>query len=299
MVYLKDIINRLYNRFTLQRWNVGFIPETIDEILEGKPITMNICKHNYKDRWFADPFILDVTDDIVYLLVEELYNKWGKGRISKLTIDRKANCILLVEPILQIESHLSFPAIQRVGGNKIYIYPENAKGEGLPMYEYCHRSNNIELVRVISTRPLADAIITNVLGEETMFATEIPSHNGNCLNQYRILDSDVEKIAQYVFPGNIARNAGDWLKYDGKIYRPAQDCNKQYGGAVVLQEVENVNGSLRFNDIRRIKSSNCRYTTGCHTFNHYKGVTVVDVHGYVYPILGWLFKTFTPKCLLK
>ena len=299
MNILKSLVQRAYLKFTAQRWNVGFIKEDIESILSGKPIHLKICQHEYNDRWFADPFILDVNDDYIYLLVEELYNKWGKGRITKLSVNRHTNHIDLVEPILQLDSHLSFPAILRTGGDIIQIYPENAKGYGLALYEYDQRSNNLEFIKVISQKPLADAIITGVLGETKMFATEVPTHNGNVLNQYSIEENDIVMNGQICFSSNIARNAGDWFKHNGKVYRPAQDCNECYGAAVILQEVVKENEQLTFHDVRRIKSTSWKYITGLHTFNHYKGITVIDVHGYRNPVLGWLFKTLTPKWLLK
>ena len=146
---------------------------------------------------------------------------------------------------------------------------------------------------------MADAIITDAFGEEELYATEIPTHNGNMLNRYSIKGNEITLNGQYCFSGNIARNAGDWFKHEGIVYRPAQDCNDCYGSAVILQEVKNDNSELEFIDVRRIKSTNWKYITGCHTFNHYKGVTVIDVHGYCHPIIGWLFYNFTPKWLLK
>ena len=297
MNLIKSFIKRAYMKFTVQEWNVGFISEDLDDIIGGAPLKMRICRHNYRDRWFADPFILDVNDKYIYLLVEELYNKWGKGRITKLTIERNSNRIVLVEPILQLNSHLSFPAILRTG-DSIFIYPENAKGYGLALYSYDHRLNDVEFVKVISSKPLADAVITEILGEKEIFATEIPTHNGNTLNQYSIGDSELSLKRQHIFSSNIARNAGDWFSLNGTTYRPAQDCNNCYGEAVILQRVTKNNGKLEFSDVRRIKSTSWKYSTGCHTFNHYKGITVVDVHGYAYPILGRLFESFTPKSLL-
>ena len=76
-----------------------------------------------KDRWFADPFILDVTDEHIYVLVEELEHTTDKGRIAKLTIDRSTYDVLEVKIILELPEHLSFPAIYR-DGNDIYISGE-------------------------------------------------------------------------------------------------------------------------------------------------------------------------------
>ena len=293
-----SLYKRAYLRYTQQKWNIGFIRESIDDIVTDKAITIQICNHSYKDSWFADPFILEVTESKIYLLVEELYSKLGRGRISRLTVDRITNCITKVEPLIQLDSHLSFPAIRRAGDD-IFIYPENGRGLGLATYKYSFKNNKCRFIKIISSKPLADAIITDVLGKEEMYATEIPTHNGNVLNRYSIEENEIVMNAQFCFSSNIARNAGDWFMHDGKVYRPAQDCNECYGAAVILQEVVKNNDNLKFHDVRRIKSTSWKYITGLHTLNHYKGITVIDVHGYRYPILGWLFKTLTPKWFLK
>ena len=119
MKSLRSIARQAYMKATEQRWNIGFIYESLDKILLGAPISIKVVKHNYKDGWFADPFILDVDENYICLLVEELYYPTGKGRISKLTIQRKNNRLLKVEPILQLSSHLSFPAIKSRSGESI------------------------------------------------------------------------------------------------------------------------------------------------------------------------------------
>src|SRR5574344_1914204 len=80
---IKDIVKSLSD----ERWNIGFISNDLNSIMLGEPIKVNWLKHYYKDSWFADPFILDVTDEEIIVLVEEWYKPIKRGRISKLTID--------------------------------------------------------------------------------------------------------------------------------------------------------------------------------------------------------------------
>ena len=54
-------------------WNIGFVENTLDGVINGEPLKIKWLNHECKDRWFADPFILDVTDDKIYVLVEEYY----------------------------------------------------------------------------------------------------------------------------------------------------------------------------------------------------------------------------------
>lgn len=279
-----NIIRSICNKLSAGCWTLGFIEEPLEDILGGKPININYLSHNYNDRWFADPWILEVNDKIIRVLVEEFTYKEHCGYISMLEIDRSNYKLLNSKIILKLSTHLSFPAILRENGN-IYIYPENADGEGLGLYEI-ETNGNCRHIRTLSKEKLADAIITKVFGEWLMFSTHIPTHNGNELSIHKI---DIENgstryIGKQSFESNIARNAGEWFCFNNKVYRPAQDCNGSYGKAVILQEVSRKeNGSFVFTDIRRLTSSLTRYNTGLHTFNQLNGLSVIDVHGYRYP----------------
>ena len=115
-------------------WNIGFVENTLDGVIAGEPLKIRWLNHKCKDRWFADPFILDVTEDKIYVLVEEYYYPHKRGRLAMLTIDRASNTLLKADTILELDSHLSFPAIIRRDG-KILVYPENFKGGGQKLYE--------------------------------------------------------------------------------------------------------------------------------------------------------------------
>lgn len=283
-----SIKESLRTYLTGQKWTLGFIEESIDNVVKGEIINIHYLKGQPTDRWFADPFILDINSETITLLVEEYLYSTRLGRIAKLTIKKKDYCLIRNETILELDSHLSFPAILR-DSDRIYIYPENAHGKGLALYEYSSKTGKCSYVKTITDLPLADAIITNLFGENLLFSTQIPTHNGKVLTIYRMSQDHPQKIKECVFPSNTARNAGDWFKVGGDIYRPAQDCNEGYGMAVILQKVYKQSDNFVFEDKVRIVSSHPLFTTGCHTFNYYNGLAVIDVHGYINPRVAKLY----------
>lgn len=100
-------------KLTDERWNVGFIQNSTEDIINGSAVDVKWIIHKYKDSWFADPFVLDVTEKEITLLVEEFYKPINRGRISKLTVDRKTYILLRCDVILELPTHLSFPLIIR------------------------------------------------------------------------------------------------------------------------------------------------------------------------------------------
>lgn len=266
------------------KWTIGFIETDLNSILSGKALNIHWIQHSYIDRWFADPFILDVTESEIILLCEEYYYPIKRGRIAKLVIDKKTWKLKNSQVVLELDTHLSFPAIFRKG-DEVYIYPENSKNSALTSYYYDVQHNKCIKCDDLIDEPLTDAIITELFGEKLLFSTKIPVQNKNILDVYHWKDNKYAKSSSVLFSDNIARNAGDFFKIDGGIYRPAQDCNKVYGGAVILQKVTK-DTEFKFVDIRRIESDNSQYNVGCHTFNHYKGYTVIDAQGYKFPFIA-------------
>ena len=272
-------------------WSIGFLENTIEEVVEGKPLALRRVHNPYRDRWWADPFILDVTDELIIILVEEVfYKETETGHITKLTINRQTYDVVSTEKVLSLETHLSFPCILRYNG-KIYIYPENEQSGNLSIYEYDYKNNMIEKVAVICDERLADAIIFTHNGENFMTATKPPYSNGNLLEIYKY-DKEKKKFlphSQYTFEENIARNAGNFFECNGKIYRPAQECNKKYGHAISIQKIGfNQNDGFSFHEIRRILPFDKKFPIGTHTLNMYKGVIVIDHYKYQYAFSPFL-----------
>ncbi len=118
-------------------------------------------------------------------------------------------------------------------------------------------------------------------GESEEFQVSSSKSQECGLEDYRVLKPETRnsKLSsspddEYLFDECIARNAGDFFVCNGKIYRPAQECNRWYGNALSLQLYEN----NEFQEIRRIP--------GLHTMNTHQGVTVVDRK--IFP-LKWIY----------
>ena len=277
---------KIYRYVYEQHWTIGFIEQPITEVLEGMRLIVHYVKNMPRECWFADPFILDCNDKEILVLAEEFNYDIRRGRIAKLTIDRNTYRLLNYNIVLDLPTHLSFPFVWREK-EKVYICPENSASGGWNMYEYDRETDAITFVRKLSDKPLTDAVLTNVNSKNVVISTNIPMQNGNRLTVYNEKDEIIKEI---VLDSNVARNAGDWFRVGNKCYRPAQDCNGAYGKAVIIQEINNIDSTFDLKDIRRIESTNRKFTTGCHTFNMYRDIIVVDVHGWRHNFAARLVK---------
>lgn len=268
--------------FSGERWNIGFIRNDIDSILRGDEIKIDYLTHKYhKYSWFADPFILDVTDNEIICLVEEFYKPIKRGRISKLTIDKISFELRGLDVVLELPTHLSFPVIIRKD-DEIFIMPENGASGYLYVYKYEPTTNRLERIESVLDGNVGDAIPLTVNGQLFLFATNGKDPNGKILSifkwyeEFRIFIQD--QTVQ--FDEKVARMSGDFFTHNGKLYRPTQECNVQYGHAVTIQEVTHHENEWNFKEIRRMYSVNPKLNVGMHTFNMYKGVIVTDCLGF-------------------
>jgi len=296
------MLKTIYDKYTTTHdWNIGFVNLEIQNILEKDNLDIKWLKHPYADRWFADPFILRITSREIILLAEEYYRPGKKGRISRLIVDKNKFALIECEVVLELTSHLSFPAIFR-DGNDVYIYPENSSIGKLLLYRYFEETNNIEMVSELNGEPLTDAIITTTFGKPYIFSTRLPNQNKNILNIYSsdkwkgvyVLDHTVN------FNDNCARCAGDLFEINNTLIRPAQDCNDEYGKGIVLQEVIFNGNRFIFKEIKRFYSTSRKWNLGMHTLNVYGGIIVTDGKKYHTPIVRHILiciKVFAKKIL--
>ena len=272
-------VKNMLRKLILQRWNIGFTETPIEDILAGKPVAYRWMKHGYKNRWFADPFLLDVTDDSYIVLAEDFEDSRGYAVISKLIVDKRTMELKDVKMLLNRGTHLSFPVILRKDG-VIYVHPENSESGELNLYKYDAESEHLIKVETMMAAPLTDAVTLSYQGEEWLFTTQLPNPNGTMLDVYKKGNGTYERQPGVKLDSRTARMGGDFFWVDDTLYRPAQDNNECYGGALILQRVSQKDGKWSFTDVRRLTSPHPSYTTGLHTFNIYKGSIVVDIHGY-------------------
>lgn len=264
---LKNFLNKIIQA----TWNIAIAQ--IGEDLT--PINIKWIKHNYHDRWFADPFFLEENSENYVILAEELTRCNDKGRICKLTIDKKDCKLLKNETLLDLQTHLSFPNVFRLDGNT-YVYPENSASGYLTLY----RMSGCDLVK--NTRipkPMIDPVFFKIDEGVLLLGTLPEDANGNVLHVYKSdhLLGSFEEIQQITFNDNIARRAGNVFEWKGRIIAPGQVCNDYYGEGISLQEIKFANdGSLIMNEIKRLKASEVTKMTGFHTYNIIGNRVVID-----------------------
>lgn len=285
--------NSFFSRLCSSRYDIAFIENSIDEIVIGMSKIKFLEPANpFKESsWFADPFVLDVTESHIYLLVEVVTKDVNKGRIAKLTIDRSKLEITKVEILLEEPWHLSFPFIIRQKG-KVYVAPESSQGHVLYLYELKTKDNGEEqLVRV---KKLCDDQVWDSVfledGGSTLMLTS--AHDDFCLDFYKYdagRDLFIHSESIYSNKQNM-RMAGGIFIFNEKYICPFQNSRPgSYGECTELKELRNSESGWKLQSIRKIFPPRGILNDGLHTFNTYKDVIVVDIHRQN-NLISWIVK---------
>lgn len=284
-----------------QNWNIGFCDLTPEAFISsGKLGRVVWVKNPYNDRWFADPFLLEVTDDTITVFVEERMVIADRGYLSELVIGRRIFEIKERYVILETDSHLSYPAIIKKDGH-IYVYPENALGGPLKMYEYDTVKHQLVNPKVILNERVADSTIMEKDGKYYLIAVKYPeSLEKAYLYESDNIDGPYEQVgdAPVQLSRSCSRPGGNWFYANKHLYRPAQDCLVNYGGALKVMRVDSLNPFYE-QEVFSVQPLNYKYNLGVHTINFLNGLAVIDGYGYLYPLFGRFFYSHFARKLIN
>lgn len=271
-----------------QNWNIGFCEQTPEDLIKRKALRpIQWLKHPYRDRWFADPFILKVSDSEIVVFVEECPMENSKGIISELVIDRKTKRLKNRYVMLEKDTHLSYPAIIRHDG-KVYVYPENGGSGKLNIYEYDEANHRLVNPMCILEEAVADATLVQNNGVFEMTATKFPETQKNLfLYKAASLFGPYKQVLEKPVIEELSnsRNGGNYFTAFGCQYRPSQDCSTRYGGGLSIMHVrgwDNYKESVVFG----INPIDGQYDLGVHTLNFEQGLAVIDGYGYSHPMIS-------------
>lgn len=280
--------------FTIDVWNVAVIESSIESIMHGDNFKIRYMKHNYRDRFFADPFLYRCDDLNYYILAEELKFYEKKGRIVLLTINRKTMRLVRKKMIIEEDYHLSYP-FYKDG----LIIPESFHSGCL--YEYHFNGDCVVEKRLFSELPLIDATFLNYDGEDYIFGT-MKGEGDEAYSVLRVFKKVNSKYTEQPFSPLKrdlvhSRCGGSFFEINGKLYRPVQNCESSYGTEIILMETNISENSLEEKEIVRIDASRLKkYNKKMHTFNVYKNFIVVDCLQIRKTPLALIFKKMKKIC---
>ena len=233
------------------------------------------------DRFWADPFPVSA-DGLHYIFVEELPFSTNKGHISVLELDASGQ-LRGTAKVLEKDHHLSYPFVFEWRGERFMI-PETGANRSIEVYRAHAFPHQWQLEQILMDDIYAvDATLLELDGAWWMFANVAADGvvNTDELHIFKAPTPFGPWSAHRRNPvksdGRCARPAGR-LQWNGRLYRPSQDCSGRYGAAIVINEVEKLNDcDYRETAVSRIEPRWAPNLLATHTLNSAAGVTVADV----------------------
>ncbi len=236
-----------------------------------------------KDRFWADPHVIKENGHY-YVFVEEYIYRNHRGHISVLEFDGDKICGEPVR-ILDKNHHLSYPSVFKCGEN-YYMVPESAECKSIDLYECIKFPYEWKFKKnILNNVTAVDTTLFHYADKWWLF-TGLAENEGSLpqveLNLFysRDLFSDAwtpHPLNPLISDVKRARPAGKIFIEEGIIYRPSQDCSRNYGYGYDLNEIILLSESEYIErKAFSVRAEPGLKIIGVHTFSREENLTIID-----------------------
>ncbi|TCL66366.1 hypothetical protein EV286_11177 [Rhizobium sp. BK251] len=236
----------------------------------------------YPDRFYADPILFEHSGK-TSLFFEDYDYRTGIARISHVSIANDGQhdepCEVLSRPY-----HLSYPFILSYRGS-VFMLPETSNNRTIELYVAKNYPHDWRLASVLmSDIEASDATLYYDEGRRRwwMFAsvTEFGSSSYDTLSIFYADNLEGPWHPHGMNPVKIdplsSRPAGPLVLSGGRLFRPAQDCTRSYGSALVWCEITELTTDV-FREAVIARKAPSRGYSGMHTYSRAGDFEVIDL----------------------
>jgi len=230
---LLGALRRLAECAVDERWRLGVLEASIGELLEGARPTVRWLPER-PEGWLADP--VGVRGRVV--LAEAFDPSTGRGRLVRTGPEPDAPVV----PVLRAAHHLSWPFLVEDGG-EIFLLPEASATGRIQLWRAAPFPDRFEPDAVLLEDVAGvDPTVLRHGGHWYLFAGDRADQDEVRLHLFvaEALRGPWRRhpMSPVVDDLGSARPAGPVFAHEGRLFRPAQDCTRTYGGAVVINRIE-------------------------------------------------------------
>ncbi|MFM0053594.1 glucosamine inositolphosphorylceramide transferase family protein [Caballeronia grimmiae] len=255
-----------------------------DDTSDAREATWHVRIPSPNDRFYADPFLWRDAAGGYHLFFEDLPYATNKGVISHVALDPDSKSwIAPPRVVLERPYHLSYPFLFEHAGD-IFMIPETSANRTIEVYRaapfpdaWVHHATLMENIVA------ADTTLFHEAGTWWLFTT-IEQGSGPNWDELHLYHARSPFGPWHAHPANPvvsdcrgARMAGNIFRDDnGRLIRPAQDCEREYGAALRFCEITEMSAS-RYAETPVSVMNAPSGRSGVHTWNRTGDVTVVDI----------------------
>jgi hypothetical protein len=279
-LFIKNLYELYQRAFCLDSWYLLF------DLSKKTSLSFGDFKKivSSKDRFWADPQIIK-KDEQYYIFVEEYIYKNHKGHISVIEMDFQGQ---YKDPVLVLETdyHLSYPFVFEYD-HHYYMVPESAQNNTIDLYECVDFPNQWKFKMTLMDNVKAvDTTLFFYFGKWWLF-TGLAENEGAFpeVELFLFYSDDLFTTEWRSHPLNpvisdvtCARPAGKLFWKGGKLYRPSQDCSKNYGYGFNINEILCLTETEYLEKKVAAVKPNWDNSLICtHTYSSEEGINIIDV----------------------
>ena len=256
-------------------------PPLADSIIAGRPPKAKLTVHHAPPgRFWADPFPV-VVDSKIWVFFEDYSFAANKAVIACAPVSADGGLGEVITALAPPE-HLSYPFIFEHQG-QLYMIPDTWDEKRVDLWRCCRFPDDWHRERTLLDVSMSDPTLHRQDGKLWLFGT-VCERRARANDELHIYVADALDGAWRPHPANPvvsdrrrARPAGRLLCRGGHLIRPSQDCGKRYGGAVVLNRVDELNEyAYDETPIGAIDGAGLPGNRGTHTVNSAGGIEFLD-----------------------
>jgi hypothetical protein len=241
--------DRQLARFIAEYWCIGIIDAPIQRVLENERLQVRwITQPEHRGYW-ADPFGVPGNSDC--LAAEYFDERTGLGRLETLTLDTNGEIRFREKINLQHQGHASFPTMFELDGRRLGL-AETAANQRVTLHEVDQLGRWTEVADLLVGVAAADPVLFKHENLYWLAYTDIAlgGMNNLCLRYAPALEGPWQEHSNNPVKVDVtsARMAGRPFVHEGQLFRPAQDCLRCYGSAVVIHRVTHLSPT-RFEEV--------------------------------------------------
>lgn len=233
------------------------------------------------DQFFADPFLIE-HEGKTWLFVERIARQTKKGTISCSLLGESGN-FGFPTMVLERPYHLSYPFVFE-HENSVFMIPETGENSTVELYISERFPDRWKLhSTLLSGVSIFDATLVRYNSKYWLFGASASEIN---LPQDELVIFYSDKIEGPWQPHSLnpvksccrsARPAGRVISLDGRLFRPAQDCERSYGSAIVWCEITTLT-ERSYGEVAIGRwSGKSMGGNGLHTYNQVANMVTIDI----------------------
>ena len=284
-LWLAALGRRIDSLLLREEWQVALRPVEEKEPLlfeNGGKEKAFIPVPNTMRYWAADPFLFE--DGGRLWLFFEMYDRLrAKGVIGCRSVSPDGS-VGPAQIVYESKGHLSFPYVFR-RGDDIFMLPESSAEGDVRLLRATDFPTKWECVETLLHGRFCDSVSLETDGTEYLLTQELgESFTYDTLSVFIKRNGEYSLLCTAALGRGCSRAAGALIKQGGGYIRPAQDCRKTYGAAVVFRRIVSLSADgCEEEEIARARASDiklCKWRrrySGVHTYNVCAGMETVDL----------------------